>query len=86
MERKGFWILALLYSIISCSNALLPSQRPRQLENPTSLAAFPTKETNEGQTRREIIHYGALALSSLLVPGTSPAPATEPKTIVLTGT
>jgi len=47
-------------------------------------------ETGEGDgpTRREAIQFGALALTALIFPGTSPAPAFaagDPKTIVITG-
>ena len=46
-----------------------------------------TKVEAEGSSsRRDVLQVGAIALASLLVPGTSPsAEASEPKTIVLTG-
>lgn len=86
MGRRAASVVVTLCSIVSSSNAFMSTQH-RQERNPTFAAVLPSDESNEGPTRREAIQFGALALSSLLVPGTLPAPAyaSEPKTIVLTG-
>lgn len=86
MERRTVFALLVLCFMTS-SHAFLSTQHFQQERFVTLVASLPTDEGKDGPTRREAIQFGALALSSLLLPGTLPAPAysTEPKTIVLTG-
>ena len=89
MEWKTAAVFVALCSIVSNGNAFIstPQQECLGRHRNQALGAL-QNEANEGPTRREAIQFGALALSSLLVPGTFPAPAygaSEPQTIVLTG-
>lgn len=78
-----FTLALLSCAAIACDAfTALPALKAYHFHS-TSLAATP----GDGSSRREAIQFGALALSSLLVPGSLPSPAcaAEPKTIVLTG-